>query len=133
MLHLFAALAEKERAMISARTKAALAAAKERGVKLGNPSLAVARVKAEESRAAGADEFARTVAPVIRAIQGEGVTTLRGIARALVARKVETRDAVAICPPPNHGLAQEALTGGSVSLIELILYPCNLEDTLRKL
>jgi DNA invertase Pin-like site-specific DNA recombinase len=91
MLHLFAALAEKERAMISARTKAALAAAKERGVKLGNPSLAVARVKAEESRAAGADEFARTVAPVIRAIQGEGVTTLRGIARELVARKVETR------------------------------------------
>jgi DNA invertase Pin-like site-specific DNA recombinase len=91
MLHLFAALAEKERAMISARTKAALAAAKERGVKLGNPSLAVARVKAKESRAAGADDFARTVAPVIRAIQSEGVTTLRGIARELVARKVETR------------------------------------------
>jgi DNA invertase Pin-like site-specific DNA recombinase len=91
MLHLFAALDEKERAMISARTKAALAAAKERGVKLGNPSLAVARVKTEESRAAGAYEFARTVAPVIRAIQGEGVTTLRGIARELVVRKVETR------------------------------------------
>ena len=32
-----------------------------------------------------------TVAPVIRAIQGESVTTLRGIARELVARKVETR------------------------------------------
>lgn len=37
ILHLFAALAEKERAMISARTKTALAAAKTRGVKLGGP------------------------------------------------------------------------------------------------
>ena len=37
ILHLFAALAEKERAMISHRTKVALAAAKERGVTLGNP------------------------------------------------------------------------------------------------
>ena len=57
MLHLFAALAEKERAMISARTKAALAAAKERGVKLGNPAIAAARVKAEAARMAGADTF----------------------------------------------------------------------------
>jgi len=40
ILHLFAALAGKERAMISTRTKAALAAAKERGVKLGGPKLA---------------------------------------------------------------------------------------------
>ena len=43
ILHLFAALAEKERAMISTRTKAALAAAKERGVALGNPKLSKAR------------------------------------------------------------------------------------------
>ena len=38
ILHLFAALAEKERAMISVRTKAALAAAKKRGVPLGGRS-----------------------------------------------------------------------------------------------
>ena len=40
ILHLFAALAEKERAMIATRTKAALAAAKARGVVLGGPRLA---------------------------------------------------------------------------------------------
>jgi DNA invertase Pin-like site-specific DNA recombinase len=43
MLHLFAALAEKERALISSRTKAALSAAKARGQKLGNPTLEAAR------------------------------------------------------------------------------------------
>src|ERR1035441_5895032 len=38
ILHLFAALAEKERAMIANRTKVALAAAKARGVTLGGPT-----------------------------------------------------------------------------------------------
>ena len=49
ILHLFAALAEKERAMISTRTKAALAAAKARGVRLGGPKLAKARKSAVAS------------------------------------------------------------------------------------
>jgi len=40
---------------------------------------------------AGADDFARTVGPLIRDIQKAGVTSLRGIARELVARRVETR------------------------------------------
>jgi DNA invertase Pin-like site-specific DNA recombinase len=38
VLHIFAALAEKERKLISERTKAALAARKARGYKLGNPN-----------------------------------------------------------------------------------------------
>ena len=42
ILHLYAALAEKERAMISARTKAALAAAKAKGTRLGNPQITAA-------------------------------------------------------------------------------------------
>jgi DNA invertase Pin-like site-specific DNA recombinase len=90
MLHLFAALAEKERALISARTKAALAAAKERGVILGNPNLADARIGAEIGKSLAADNFARTVAPMIIAIQQSGIVTSRGIARELTARNVAT-------------------------------------------
>jgi hypothetical protein len=48
-LHLFAAFAKKERAMIGARTKVALVAAKARGVKLGGPKLAQARKVALEA------------------------------------------------------------------------------------
>jgi DNA invertase Pin-like site-specific DNA recombinase len=91
MLHLYAALAEKERSLISARTKAALAAAKARGVKLGNPRLAEVKVLAASGRIAAADEYAARVMPVIHTIQASGTFTLRGIARELVARKIETR------------------------------------------
>lgn len=91
MLHLFAALAEKERAMISARTKVALKAAKDRGTVLGNPSLAEARVKAEAGRIAAADAYAQSIIPIIHAIQASGIISLRGIARELVARKIATR------------------------------------------
>ena len=50
MLHIYAALAQKERALISARTKAALKAAKARGVKLGNPNARQALVAARAHR-----------------------------------------------------------------------------------
>jgi hypothetical protein len=43
VLHLYAALAEKERALISGRTKSALAAAKANGVTLGNPHIEAAQ------------------------------------------------------------------------------------------
>jgi DNA invertase Pin-like site-specific DNA recombinase len=51
VLHLYAALAEKERALISSRTKAGLAAAKARGQKLGNADLAAANKAAAADRA----------------------------------------------------------------------------------
>ena len=90
MLHLFAALAEKERALISSRTKAALAAAKARGTALGNPRLAEARDIANTRHRAAADDFAHSVAPAIREAQAAGATTLRAIAAALNARGIQT-------------------------------------------
>jgi len=72
VLHLFAALAEKERALISTRTKQALAAAKARGVTLGNPKLHAARRSAVEAVTAEADRFAANVLPIIREAQRAG-------------------------------------------------------------
>jgi len=90
VLHLYAALAEKERALISQRTKAALTAAKARGQVLGNPKLAEARVTAHDRLRAGADAFADSVAPAIREAQAAGAKTLRAIAAALNGRGIGT-------------------------------------------
>ena len=89
ILHLFAALAEKERAMIATRTKAALAAAKARGVKLGGPKLAEARKAAVERNVANANQHAANVLPVIREIKRSGAS-LHRIVDALNARRIAT-------------------------------------------
>jgi DNA invertase Pin-like site-specific DNA recombinase len=90
ILHLFAALAEKERALISARTRAALEAAKKRGVKLGGPKLRQARKLAAAALQASADRHAANVLPIIREVQKAGARSLREIADALNARGVPT-------------------------------------------
>lgn len=72
ILHLFAALAEKERALIGVRIKAALAAAKARGVRLGNPRLDEARKAANKAAAAAneaaAERHAAIVLPITRCV-----------------------------------------------------------------
>ena len=90
VLHLFAALAEKERSLISSRTKQALAAAKARGVVLGSPALDDARETAIERLKAAADKHASNVLPIIKEAQKAGARTLREIADALNARGVST-------------------------------------------
>jgi DNA invertase Pin-like site-specific DNA recombinase len=90
VLHLFAALAEKERSLISARTRQALAAAKARGVTLGSPKLSKARQSAVASIMASADQHAANVLPIILEAQKAGAATLRAVADALNARGIPT-------------------------------------------
>ena len=83
MLHIFAALAQKERELISQRTKAALQAAKARGVVLGNrTNLDEARALGRQSLRTNADAFAQRVYPLIEMYQKQGLS-LRKIAEQL--------------------------------------------------
>lgn len=90
VLHLFAALAEKERSLISSRTRQALAAAKARGVGLGSPKLHLARESAAVAVKAEADRHAANVLPIIKEAQRAGAHTLRAVADALNARGIAT-------------------------------------------
>jgi DNA invertase Pin-like site-specific DNA recombinase len=90
MLHIYAALAEKERAMISARTRDALAQARSKGAKLGNPRLDKARDNARASNMALAVLRSANVMPIIQDIKAMGVISLKGIADQLNQRKVPT-------------------------------------------
>jgi len=94
-VQLMTVLAEGEAKNISVRTKEALAAAKARGVKLGNPNLDLVRNvdtnQANVARLAKAESFSMDVAEIIKEIYEEGVTTYRGIARSLNDKNIKTR------------------------------------------
>ena len=90
VLRLFAALAEKERALISTRTRQALSAAKARGVSLGNPRLQAARKSAVDAVKSEARRYAANVLPITREAQKAGARTPREIADSLNARGIAT-------------------------------------------
>jgi DNA invertase Pin-like site-specific DNA recombinase len=91
MLHVYAALAEKERNMIADRTRLALAQKKAQGVILGNrTNLPEAAAKGASANHAAADAFAANVVPVIRQIEASGITGHRALAVALNARGIQT-------------------------------------------
>lgn len=86
-LHIYAALAEQERDFISARTKAALAAAKQRGVRLGAPVQHVADLAAAKKKKALMD--AKKVACVILPLKQSG-QSLRQICEVLNTSGLKT-------------------------------------------
>ncbi|MFC7694729.1 recombinase family protein [Paeniroseomonas aquatica] len=88
-IHILAAVAQHEREAISARTKAALAVAKARGTRLGNPDGGPARVLAAAANRAGAARRAEAVRPLAERLASEGLS-LRAVARELEERRVPT-------------------------------------------
>lgn len=95
-LHLMAAMAEHEAMAISERTKAALAAAKARGVKLGNPNGAAhlrdgckrAALASVAARRHKSEALAASLAPVLEELARSGMTKPPTIARELNRRAI---------------------------------------------
>lgn len=84
-IHIFAAVAQWESRQISARTQAAMAAAKRRGQRFG----ASGAQRAAENRAA-ADAFALSIAPQIASLREIGVFSMRALANGLNRQKIPT-------------------------------------------
>jgi DNA invertase Pin-like site-specific DNA recombinase len=83
MLHIYAAVAQKERRLIAARTREALQATKRRGATLGKTG----KDHARENKAA-AKALARTLEPILRKFKAEGVTSIRATMTELDRRNV---------------------------------------------
>ena len=94
VVQMMAVVAQAERKMISQRTKAALAAAKARGTKLGGNRGAVlsdaARAMGRAARTTKAAEEASNLAPIIRELRAGGVPSLGAMAKALADRGIPT-------------------------------------------
>jgi DNA invertase Pin-like site-specific DNA recombinase len=96
-VHIMAAVAQAERKAIAKRTREALAAAKARGTRLGNPNGAAALRKAGKGNGAAVEavrvnaaERATDYAPVIANIRASGALSLPAIARELNERGIVT-------------------------------------------
>ncbi|HEY1432001.1 MAG TPA: hypothetical protein VGF39_10310 [Stellaceae bacterium] len=89
VLHLYAPLAEKELALISARTEAARGEEGSR-CRASNPRAAAAAVKARAAHRASADRFAANLLPIIGSIRASGISSYLGIADALNSRGIRT-------------------------------------------
>ena len=105
LIHILVAVAEHERNMISSRTKAALEAAKRRGVKLGNLQYESAISKAVEVRQKiAADRNAGLRKTVAEMMKKTGPTKLAEIAEALNLRGIKTNRGYQFTPTHIHRL-----------------------------
>ncbi len=94
-LHIYAALAEQERTFISQRTCAALAAAKERGVRLGAPVQHLEDLAA--ARSAKALKAAQKIEGIILPLRKQG-STLQQICDVLNTSGIKTRTGKSFAP-----------------------------------
>ena len=97
LLTQMASVAELEAGLISERTKAALAAAKARGIKLGNPNGAralrgkqVGNKQAVAAVKANAEQRAGNLRAIVDELRSQGFTSVRAIAAQLNERAVLT-------------------------------------------
>lgn len=114
MLHIYAAVAEKEAQMISQRTKVALAAARARGVKLGSPDMVSLSAKAAAAKREEAERFAASVMPAIEGIINRGITSKRAIARELDRMKVAT---------PTGAMWSDVMVGKVMARVGMLVVP----------
>jgi DNA invertase Pin-like site-specific DNA recombinase len=89
-LHIYAAVAEEERRMISQRTKDGLAATKAKGTKLGSGNPQAGAEKAAVVRATLASEYAERLRPIVAKMMSRNVKSVRDIAAELNERGVKS-------------------------------------------
>jgi len=108
-IHLFAALASQEREFISQRTKAALAAAKARGVVLGNPKIA----EINRTRKRTARKVANQYAPIVLPLRNKGLTYFE-IASTMNQMGIRTSRGKEFKPTSVKRIVDRASVGGGV-------------------
>jgi len=108
LIHILVAVAELERTMISARTKAALESAKRRGTKLGNPNFTASLGRARECRRVQSYRRFEQLVPVVRELQGSGLNSLKDLAVGLNRRGFKTPNGCQFTPTQVHRILKFA-------------------------
>lgn len=98
VIHILCAVAEQEAISISSRVKTALAVARQRGTRLGNPNYQESIKRATTGNQTQADTYSARLLPVIQEIQAANVTSLRAIAHCLNVRGFVSRTGKPFAP-----------------------------------